>query len=113
MLLSAVIVFAVAALGGLVLASHVLRDKFAPWALSVVHALLGAAGLILLIILMVQAGAGTILVGSFVLFVIAALGGFFLASFHLQKKLPPKAVVVIHAVLAVIAFLGLLSVLVL
>jgi len=42
---------------------------------------------------------------------VAALGGFFLASFHLRRKLPPKAVVLVHASVAVIGFLTLLSVL--
>lgn len=109
MLTAAVIVFAIAALGGLVLASHVLRDKFAPWALSLLHALLGATGLILLIVMMVQGSGAQRIVAAFVLFLIAALGGFFLASFHLRKKLPPKAVVVLHAGLAVAGFLTLLS----
>lgn len=93
----ALIVFAIAAIGGLVLAAHVLRDKFAPWSLSILHALLGAVGLILLIILLLQGSAPQQAVISFVLLAIAALGGFFLASFHMRKKLPPKAVVlVIH-----------------
>jgi len=106
----ALIVFAIAAIGGLVLAAHVLRDKFAPWALSVLHALLGAVGLILLLILLLQGPAPQQVVIGFVLLVLAALGGFFLASFHVRKKLPPKAVVVIHAVVAVLGFLTLLSV---
>ena len=37
--------------------------------------------------------------------VVAALGGFFLASFHARKILPPKGVVVLHAGLAVVGFL--------
>ncbi len=41
----ALIAFA-AALIGLVLAASVLRDALAPWALSLVHAALGATGLI-------------------------------------------------------------------
>lgn len=103
------LVFAVAALGGIILATHVLRAKFAPWALSVLHALLGAAGLILLIVLLLQGSAPQQVLAGFVLLLVAALGGFFLASFHLRKKLPPKAVVIVHASLAVIGFLTLLS----
>ena len=38
--LYALIVFLVAACGGLVLASFVLRGKLAPWAVSLLHALL-------------------------------------------------------------------------
>ena len=45
----ALIVFAIAALGGLILASNVLRGRLAPWSVSILHALLGASGLLLLI----------------------------------------------------------------
>lgn len=110
MLASALVIFAIAALGGLILASRVLREKFAPWALSVVHALLGAAGLILLIVLLMQGSATQQVLAGFVILLIAALGGFFLASFHLRKRLPPKSVVIIHAALAIIGFLTLLSI---
>ena len=107
MLTYALIAFAVAALGGLVLAAHVLRGKFAPWALSLLHAVLGATGLVLLIMLLQGLAAGPVLIG-FGLLVLAALGGFFLAAYHLRKKLPPKPVVLIHASVAVIGFLLLL-----
>lgn len=106
----ALIIFAIAAVGGLVLATFVLRGKFAPWALSLLHALLGAVGLVLLITLLLQAHSNVLI--GFVLLLVAALGGFFLASFHLRKKLPPKAVVIVHAAVAVIGFLTLLSLLV-
>ena len=107
MLNTAAIVFAIAALGGVVLALHVLRDQFAPWALSILHALLGAAGLVLLIVAVLQGLGGSLGVGSLAILIVAALGGFFLASFHVRKKFAPKAVVVLHAVLAVTGF-GLL-----
>lgn len=110
MLTPTLLVFAIAAIGGLVLAAHVLRGKFAPWALSVLHALLGAAGLILLIAMLVQGNAVQQVLIGFIILLIAALGGFFLASFHLRKRLPPKAVVILHAALAVIGFLILLSI---
>lgn len=109
MLTYALIVFAIAAVGGLILAAHVLRGKFAPWPLSLLHALLGATGLVLLIMLLLDGGAPQPVVIGLVLLLIAALGGFFLASFHLRQKLPPKAVVVVHASVAVIGFLTLLS----
>ncbi|WP_368643328.1 hypothetical protein [Castellaniella ginsengisoli] len=109
MINSALIIFALAALGGLVLAAHVLRNRFAPWLLSILHASLGAIGLVLLLILLVQGSAPQQILIGFVLLAIAALGGFFLASFHMRQKLPPKAVVVVHAVVAVLGFLTLLS----
>ena len=109
MLAYALIVFAVAALGGLVLAAHVLRGKFAPWALSLLHAALGATGLVLLVMLLLRGAASQPVMTGLAVLLLAALGGFFLASFHLRRKLPPKAVVVIHAGVAVAGFLVLLS----
>ncbi|MFT0533207.1 hypothetical protein ACMHYJ_10340 [Castellaniella hirudinis] len=110
MISAAIILFAIAAAGGLILAAHVLRGHFAPWALSVLHALLGAAGLILLILALAQGAASQPVLVGFILLLIAALGGFFLVSFHARKRLPPKAVVIVHALVAVIGFLTLLSV---
>lgn len=109
MILYAVIAFAIAALGGILLAAHVLRGKFAPWVISVAHAGLGALGLVLLLVALVQGAASQPVLIGFVLLLIAALGGFFLASFHVRKRLPPKGVVVVHAGVAVIGFLTVLS----
>ena len=110
MLTYALIVFAIAAVGGLVLASSVLRGKLAPWALSILHALLGATGLVLLLLgVMGGSGAGRA-VAALGLLVVAALGGFYLASMHLRKTVAPKAVVFVHAGVAVAGFLVLLSV---
>lgn len=109
MLMYALIVLAIGAVGGLVMAARVLRGHFAPWALSVLHALLGATGLVLLILLMLQGSPPQRVLVGFGLLLLAALGGFFLASFHLRRALPPKAVVLIHAGAAVAGFLTLLS----
>lgn len=109
MLEYALIVLAIGAVGGLVMATRVLRGQFAPWALSVLHALLGATGLVLLILLMLQGSPPQRVLVGFGLLLLAALGGFFLASFHLRRTLPPKAVVIIHAGAAVAGFLTLLS----
>jgi len=112
MLTIALIVFAVAAVGGLVLALHVLRGKFAPWPLSLLHAALGATGLVLLLLAVLQGLAGSLAAWALGLFVVAALGGFYLASLHRRQVVPPKGVVVLHALLAVSGF-GLLLAMVL
>ncbi len=109
MLLYAILVFAIAAIGGLVLASSVLRGKLAPWAISLLHALLGASGLVLLILVVLQGAAPGRHTAALALLVLAALGGFFLASFHLRKQVAPKAIVFVHAGVAVVGFLTLLS----
>lgn len=105
----AVIAFAIAALGGLVLALHVLRGKLAPWPLSLLHAALGATGLVFLILALLDGTPSQAVVAAFALLLVVALGGFFLASFHLRKKLPPKGVVIVHSGVAVVGFLTLLT----
>lgn len=111
MLLYAILVFAIAAIGGLVLAASVLRGRLAPWTISLLHALLGASGLVLLILLVLKGDGAGRLTAALALLVLAALGGFFLASFHLRKQVAPKAVVFVHGGVAVVGFLTLLSLL--
>lgn len=109
MLIYAVIVFAIAAVGGLVLAATVLSGQLASWVISLAHAALGATGLILVLMALLQ-GAGGYAPVAFGILLVAALGGFFLASFHLRKQPGPKAVVAIHALVAVTGFVTLAGV---
>jgi len=111
MLKIAVLIFAIGAVGGLILASSVLRGKLAPWALSIVHMLLGATGLVLTALVVLgglDAGKGIVTYALLIL-VIAALGGFYLASIHAKKVVAPKGVVFVHAGVAVIGFLLLVG----
>lgn len=109
MLNYALLVFTAAALAGLVLATRVLRAKLAPWPVSLLHAALGATGLVLLILMLLRGSTPQRLLSAFVLLLVAALGGFLLAAFHARGKLPPKAVVLVHAGIAVAGFLTLCS----
>jgi len=107
MLKLAVLIFAIGAVGGLILASSVLRGQLAPWTLSLIHAALGATGLVLTGLVVLggaKEGQGIIPIALLILLV-AALGGFFLASFHARKLPPPRPVVFVHAGAAVIGFL--------
>lgn len=104
MLASAIAIFAFAAVGGLVLAAHVLRGRFAPWSLSILHAALGAAGLVVLALAVVQGVGQTWSIVSLLTLIVATLGGFLLVSLHLGRRLPPKGIVIFHAVLAVTGF---------
>jgi hypothetical protein len=109
MVVYALIVFAIGALGGLTLAGmYVLQGRLAPWPLSLVHAALGAIGLLLLIYAALTTGISGAVLTALVILVIAALGGFYLASIHLRGELAKKPVVFIHAGAAVIGFLTLL-----
>ena len=107
MLKLAVLIFAIGAVGGLIMATRVLRGQLAPWALSLIHAALGATGLVLTGIVVLQGareGMGIVPVALLIL-VVAALGGFFLASYHARNQIPPRGVVFTHAGAAVIGFL--------
>lgn len=96
--------FGIAALGGLYMAVRILAGSGAPLALSLVHAALGAGGIVLLYLGISEGQVGGIGWLALVLFIVAALGGFYLASFRLGSAFPPKTVVAIHALVAVTAF---------
>ncbi|NUQ17342.1 MAG: hypothetical protein HOP95_02635 [Sphingomonas sp.] len=111
MLKIAVLIFAIGALGGLILASSVRRGRLAPWALSIVHMLLGATGLVLTALVVLggsDAGKGMVPIALLIL-VVAALGGFYLASIHVKKEVASKGIVFTHAGIAVIGFLLLVA----
>jgi hypothetical protein len=109
MLAYALSVFAIGALGGVMLATYVLRGRLAPWALSLLHAGLGAVGLLLLVYAALTTGISYMALAALVILALAALGGFYLASIHLRGKVAPQPVVFIHAGVAVIGFLTLLG----
>ncbi len=105
MLTYAVISFAIAAVGGLVLASSVLRGQLASWPLSLLHAGLGALGLVLVLLAVLEGSVAGLIPVALLVLVVAALGGFYLASLHLRKQIAPSGVVLIHAGAAVTGFL--------
>jgi hypothetical protein len=105
MLQGAVIVFVIGALGGLGLASFVLRGQLAMWPLTILHALLGATGLALTALVVLGEGGepapphtGLALI---VLLATAVLG-IYLVTFHTRRKPGPKPVVLIHAAVALV-----------
>lgn len=111
MLTFLILVLAIAAVGGIFLASKVFAGQLAAWPLSIVHALLGATGLIMLIMVILEGSGNGRLTAALGLLVVAALGGFYLASIHAKGNVAPKNIVIIHAGVAVAGFLTLLSVL--
>lgn len=103
------VLFAVAALGGIVIAIMRFKGRpYPPMALGLVHGAAAAAGLVALIGVVVQGQAPSGVTTALVLFVVAALGGFGLFFHHLRKVALPIWLVVVHAVVAVIAFVLLL-----
>ncbi len=108
-LVYAAILFALGALGGLYLAVQSFKGRPLPVPVAALHGVLGALGLVLLIVGVVMGmGGGTARIALIVL-LIAALGGFYLLSFHIRKQQHPRAVIVVHALVAVIGFLTLLT----
>lgn len=105
MLNLAILIFAVAALGGLILAIMHFRGIKRPWPLTIVHGLGGAAGLVLLLIPVLKGAVSGQAKLAFGLFLLAALGGFLLFAYRLQDRKLPSAVVLIHGGVAVAAFL--------
>lgn len=108
----AAVVFALAALGGVTMAYiHFKQDRNPPGALAVIHGLAAAGGLLILLWAVLQSGAAvsSSIAWALGLFVVAALGGFFLVSYHIRGLRLPSPVVLIHGTVAVVAFLLLLA----
>ena len=109
MLLNAIIVFLIAAAGGSLMAYQILNGKLASWAVSLIHLALGAAGLVL-VLLAVMAGEGGFLGQlTFAILLLTALGGFWLASIHLRKRVATSGLVILHACLGITGVLMLVG----
>jgi hypothetical protein len=104
----ALILFAVAAVLGLIFAANYFKNGKLPLGLAAVHGIFAASGLVLLIISVLMGETSTIGIIAMIIFIIAALGGFILLYNHLTKGKLPRQLIAIHAVAAVIAFLILL-----
>ncbi len=105
----AIILLALAAVGGLVMAIMVFRRQAPPpLGLALVHGLAAAAGLVVLIGVIASAETpSSATVGLIILFA-AALAGFALFARHLKQKALPPVGIVVHALVAVAGFLTLL-----
>ena len=91
------------------MAARVFAGHMPPWAVVIIHGVLAASGLLVLLYALFTGPQPAALMIGAVLLVVAALGGFFMFSFQLRKLPPPKAVVVIHALAAVIGVVCLLA----
>jgi hypothetical protein len=110
MLQTAVCLFAIAAVGGIVMAGIRFGGKRNPpvW-LTMGHGLLAAAGLTLLAYATFALGVAALARIALGLFVVAALGGAVMNLNYQWKQRPlPAGLLVVHALVAVIAFALLL-----
>lgn len=107
MLVVSIIIFAIAAIFGLLNLIAILSSKQTSKPVVYTHGLFAAIALILLIIFTVNA-AGSSPILSLILFIIVAIVGFILFARDLSKKPGPKAIALIHGIVAVIAFIILI-----
>ena len=110
MFLKAVGFFAVAAVFGLYMAVQHFRGRTPPAAgVAITHGLLAVIAVVLLLLGVMNVGFGaSVHTWALVLFVVAALGGLYIVSFHMRGRPLPGGVIVVHGLVAVVAFLILL-----
>src|SRR5438552_7734983 len=97
MLAVAAVLFALAALGGIILAAMHLKKNDAPIPLALIHGLAAAVGLVLLIIAVTQMPSAGLAGVALLIFIIAALGGFVLLAMNLMKKPLTRELMFVHA----------------
>jgi len=105
----ALVLFALAAVGGLVLAVKHFQGAPLPMPVSVIHGGVAAVALVLVLLAYMNASAAG-LGRPLLALTVAALGGFFLFSYHLRGKRAPNGAVVVHALVAVLGVVLLLLV---
>ena len=109
MFVYALVCFALAAVGGLMMVALRIRSEAnPPLALALGHGALAATGLLLAIYGGVVAGFSAVSGGAVGLLVLAALGGFALIAMHLRGQTIPLPMVFGHAGLAVLGVVTLL-----
>ena len=105
-----VLLFAAAAVIGLYMAVQHFRGRTPPAAgVAILHGLLAVSGIVALLLGVLEMGAWTAHAWALAIFGAAALGGLYLVSHHMRQKPLPNGVIIIHALAAVVAFLGLLT----
>jgi len=107
MIYTAIALFALSAILGLTILIKWLTKKEASKAVIWSHGLVAATALVILIVFAIQNPDNYPQI-SLILFVIAAIGGFYMFFRDLNKKNSPLSVAFIHALLAVGGFVMLL-----
>jgi len=107
MIYAAIALFALSAILGLTILIKWLTKKEASKAVIWSHGLVAATALVILVVFAIQNPDNYPQV-SLILFVIAAIGGFYMFIRDLNKKNSPLSVAFIHALLAVGGFVMLL-----
>lgn len=107
MLLIALVLFVLAAFGGITMLFMVETRRSLPYWLAGIHGLLAAGGVIALILTILSSPEKAMAIASFIAFILAALGGGYILAFQLRGKPQPLNLIVVHGVVALIG-IGLL-----
>lgn len=107
MILTAILIFALTALGGLTMAVLYAKKGTFPHVLPVLHGIAGIAGLIVLVLGVLTAGAGRAAIFAVLGFLLAAAAGLYLYFHAFSRMKNPWTYIILHGLLAVSAF-GLL-----
>ena len=102
--ITAVIAFAIAAVGGAFMAIEHFRGEAIPDFVALLHGIFAASGLCLLAVVVIRSETFGLVGIALVAFLIAAVGGFVLLSFHLRRRRHPGGLVVVHGLVALVAF---------
>src|SRR6476469_4307044 len=107
MLYITIALFTLAAIVGAIILKNWLTSAHTSRTVVYLHGIFAAAGLILLVVFAIQ-NPGNYPRISIILFVIGALGGFYMFAEDLKKRMSPIWLAVVHALLGVAGFLMLL-----
>ncbi|HTA63390.1 MAG TPA: hypothetical protein VK835_13080 [Bacteroidia bacterium] len=107
MLYLSIALFAISAVLGLTILLKWLTKKDAPRSVIYSHGIVAASALVILIVYAFQ-HPENFPKASIILFVVAALGGFYMFINDLKKKPSPMAIAFIHALVAVAGVVSLL-----
>ena len=108
MLVSAIVLFVIAALFGLILLTAILQDRQTNKHARLLHGAFAATALVLVIIYFLINGSSPLLIASLSLLILAALGGLTLSTIDMKGKKIPKLLAVLHPVLALIGVIVLI-----
>jgi hypothetical protein len=104
----AIVLFALAAVFGLIVLLKVLKGEATPKPAVFIHGLIAASALALVLYYVVTHAEKSPM-ASLVVFLIAALGGFFMFFMDMSKRPVPKGVALIHAGAAVVGLVLLIA----
>ena len=104
MMLSVFWLFFGAAIFGILNASFVLNKKYPPIPLVVFHGILAASGLALFALRIMTHDTPVLLYIAMIFFLVGALMGFFLLSYHVRNKIHPTPLLLAHVLSVITGF---------